>query len=96
MINKKELVTISVVVFILVSGVYTLRNAGASEDKYAWMSDSAIKIEQKEMENTEYRRQKEELNKLINANKVIITNEQCKIESRNEMAVCWEKVQSAF
>ena len=72
----------------LVFGVYYFVVAEGKD--YSWASDSIEKIDTLTIQNDELRKQKEEINKTLDANKKVIEIESCKVEKRDVNATCGE------
>lgn len=84
-----KLTAYAVLVIIIIALFFMNRDTEANEPKdYSFMSKSATTIDDLEVENNEYRKQKEELNLIINTNKTEIAIEQCKLDKRDEKAIC--------
>ena len=90
---KKTIIAYWVVVLLafiacLYFAVYVTKAIADDSKDFSWASRSLEIIDSKTAENEMHRANKAEINKIIDENKKAIELEKCKIEKRDEKAVC--------
>lgn len=86
---KKTIIAYTVLIaFIACIGLVVNKTKADDSKDFSWASHSLEIIDSKTAENEMHRANKAEINKIIDENKKVIELEKCKIEKRDEKAVC--------